>query len=275
MAGYRVERCQGAGCTTFAQIATPTGTTYSDTALAPSTNYSYRVRAIDPSGNLSGYSATASATTGTAPTQPAGLVAGYTFDAGTGTTATDSSGNNNTGALNGATWTTGKYGGALNFNGSNTVQIPSAPSLNLTTGMTLAAWIKPSTSQTGWRTIMQKQADAYFLNASKGTGTLLPAGGGTIGSGGPIVSGTTTSPVNAWTHIALTYDGTTMRLYVNGTQVSSTAATGTIQTTTNPLWIGGNSPYGEYFQGAIDEARVYNRALTAAEIVAVRDNALS
>ena len=44
------------------------------------------------------------------------------------------------------------------------------------------------------------------------------------------------------------------------------AATGAIQTTTNPLWIGGNSPYGEYFKGIIDEARVYNRVLTQAEI---------
>ena len=59
-----------------------------------------------------------------------------------------------------------------------------------------------------------------------------------------------------------------MRLYVNGTQVASRAQTGTIQTTTNPLWIGGNSPYGEYFKGLIDEVRVYNRALTQAEIQA-------
>ena len=57
-----------------------------------------------------------------------------------------------------------------------------------------------------------------------------------------------------------------MRLYVNGTQVASRAATGAIQTTNSPLWIGGNSPYGEYFQGLIDEARVYNRALTQAEV---------
>ncbi len=66
--------------------------------------------------------------------------------------------------------------------------------------------------------------------------------------------------------MAFTYDGLTMRLYINGTQVASRAATGAIQTTNSPLWIGGNSPYGEYFQGLIDEARVYNRALTQAEI---------
>ena len=65
--------------------------------------------------------------------------------------------------------------------------------------------------------------------------------------------------------MALTYDGATMRLYINGTQVASRATAGAIQTTTSPLWIGGNSPYGEYFQGLIDEARVYNRALTQAE----------
>ena len=57
-----------------------------------------------------------------------------------------------------------------------------------------------------------------------------------------------------------------LRLYVNGTQVASRGANGTIQTTANPLWIGGNQPYGEYFQGLIDEVRVYNRALTAADI---------
>ena len=66
--------------------------------------------------------------------------------------------------------------------------------------------------------------------------------------------------------MALTYDGSTLRLFVNGVQVASTPAAGAVQSSTNPLWIGGNSPYGEYFQGVIDEARVYNRALTATEI---------
>lgn len=61
--GYRVERCQGSGCTNFTQVATPTGTTYSDTGLAAGTLYQYRVRAADTAGNLSGYSTNASATT--------------------------------------------------------------------------------------------------------------------------------------------------------------------------------------------------------------------
>ena len=61
--GYRVERCQGAGCTDFAEIATPTATTYSDTGLAPSTDYRYRVRATDAAGNLGSYSTIATATT--------------------------------------------------------------------------------------------------------------------------------------------------------------------------------------------------------------------
>ena len=82
----------------------------------------------------------------------------------------------------------------------------------------------------------------------------------------PSSSGPTANPVNAWTHVALTYDGTTLRLFVNGTQVATRATTGTIQATDNPLWIGGNNPYGEYFTGLIDEVRVYNRALTQTDI---------
>ena len=65
--GYKVERCSGAGCTNFAQIATPTTTTFSDTGLTASTSYSYRVRASDAAGNNSSYSSTASATTQAAP----------------------------------------------------------------------------------------------------------------------------------------------------------------------------------------------------------------
>ena len=61
--GYRVERCQGAGCTTFAQVGTPTGTSFSDTGLSASTSYSYRVVAVDAAGNASAYSTVASVTT--------------------------------------------------------------------------------------------------------------------------------------------------------------------------------------------------------------------
>jgi fibronectin type 3 domain-containing protein len=63
ISGYRLERCQGAGCSSFVQIAAPTGTSYSNTGLAGSTSYSYRVRATDAGGNLSGYSTVVTATT--------------------------------------------------------------------------------------------------------------------------------------------------------------------------------------------------------------------
>ncbi len=76
--GYRVERCQGAGCSSFAQVGTPGGTTFADSGLLANTSYSYRVRATDAAGNLSGYSNTASATTAadsTPPSAPTGLTA--------------------------------------------------------------------------------------------------------------------------------------------------------------------------------------------------------
>jgi glucose/arabinose dehydrogenase/fibronectin type 3 domain-containing protein len=273
--GYRVERCLGQNCTTFAQIGTPTTTSYSDAGLAASTTYTYRVRAVDASNNLSGYSSPVWATTG-ADVRPPGLVAGWSFDAGSGTAAVDVSGNNNTGTITGATWVTGKYGNALSFNGSsNIVQVASSSSLNLSTGMTLAAWIMPTGTQSGWRTIMQRQPDAYFLNASNETGPLYPSGGATAGGNTQWISGSAASPVNAWTHVAITYDGSTLKLYVNGAVVRSQATTGAILSSTNPLWIGGNQPYGEYFLGVIDDAQIYNRALTAAEITTVMTTPLS
>ena len=78
--GYRVERCQGAGCSSFIQVGTPTTNSFNDTGLSASTSYTYRVRAQDAVPNLSGYSSTATATTSAsgdtqAPTAPSGLTA--------------------------------------------------------------------------------------------------------------------------------------------------------------------------------------------------------
>ena len=69
-------------------------------------------------------------------------------------------------------------------------------------------------------------------------------------------------PLNVWSHLAATYDGATLRLFVNGAQAASQAFTGSIATSTGVLRIGGNGVWGEYFQGRIDEVRIYNRALT-------------
>src|SRR5262245_31986730 len=264
--GYQVERCQGSGCTNFTQIATPAGTSYKDTSVTASNSYSYRVRATDAAGNLSPYSNTASATTPT-PTAPSGLVAAYGFDAGSGTTVTDASGNGHTGTITNATWAaTGKYGKALQFNGSNAlVTISNAASLQISSGMTLEAWVNPSAVDASWRDVIYKGNDNYYLEATSANASKPDAGmiaGGTYAD----AVGTAKLTANTWAYLTETYDGTTLRLYVNGALVASTPHTGAIATSTNPLQIGGDSIYGQNFAGLIDEVRVYNVALTAAQI---------
>ena len=75
-------------------------------------------------------------------------------------------------------------------------------------------------------------------------------------------------PTNAWSHLAASYDGAMLRLFVNGTQVASRAQSGAIATSNAALTIGGDALYGQFFQGAIDEVRIYNVALTQAQIQA-------
>ena len=182
-----------------------------------------------------------------------------------GTTVADASGIGNTGTAANATWTTaGKFGSALVFNGTSArVTINDSASLRLTTGMTLEAWVYPATASSAWRDVIYKGNDNYYLEGHLDQ-CRRPAGGGTFMSG-PLY-GTSTLPMNTWSHLALTYDKVTLRLYVNGVQVASAAATANIATSTNPLQIGGDSIYGQYFNGRIDEVRVYNLALSAAQI---------
>jgi hypothetical protein len=197
---------------------------------------------------------------------PPGLVAAYGFNEGSGSTVADASGNGHTGTISGATWTTaGKFGRALVFDGVNDlVSIADSNLLDLTSGMTLMAWVSPTGGLSGWRNIIKKEVDSYFLNAHTPSGG--PGGGGTIGSCCPVISAGPALVLNTWTHVALTYDGSALRLYRNGTLVATQAATGTIQPSALPLRIGGDAVYGEHVQGRIDEVRIYNRALTASEI---------
>jgi uncharacterized repeat protein (TIGR02543 family) len=198
---------------------------------------------------------------------PTGLVAAYRFGAGYGTTVNDYSGFNNIGTLSNVTWTTsGKFGEALSFNGTNAwVTISDAPSLDLTTGLTLEAWIFPTTT-TGTRDIVIKEGnnvDIYNLYARNWRGR--PEVNVFVGGTNWVAEGTALA-ANVWTHVAGTYDGSVVRLFVNGVLVASTTVSGPIATSTGPLRIGGNSLWGEYFQGVIDNVRIYNHALTAAQI---------
>jgi glucose/arabinose dehydrogenase len=214
-------------------------------------------------------SATYTATYAAAPPPSGnGLVAAYGFEEGAGPTAGDASGTGNTGTLSGATWTTaGKFGRALSFNGtSNWVTVADADSLDLSTGMTLEAWVRP-VALSGWTTVVMKERTgglAYTLYASDNTGR--PPAGYIRRSSDVRAVGTSAIPLNAWTHLASTYDGANLRVYVNGALAGTTAVTGAVGATTSPLRIGGNAVWGEYFNGLIDEVRVYNRALSAAEV---------
>jgi glucose/arabinose dehydrogenase/PKD repeat protein len=205
-----------------------------------------------------------------------GLVGAWGFNETAGTTVADSSGNANTGTISGATRSTaGRFGGALSFDGVNdSVLVADANSLDLRTSMTLSAWVRP-TAGGGWRTVILKEQPGQLVYALySSTDNNRPSGHvyttGDMALGGPSILAT-----NTWTHLAMTWDGLTTRLYVNGTQVASGALAGTAALSASPLRIGGNSVWGEWFAGLIDEVRIYNRALNAAEITTDRDTAIA
>ena len=205
-----------------------------------------------------------------------GLVAAYSFDEGAGSITTDVSGKNNSGTISNATWTaSGKYGGALTFNGSNAlVVIPPSTSLNVTNAMTQEAWVYPTVSKASWSTVMHRETDAYYLHASCPDGAMLPASGATFNGTESYVAGASALPLNTWSHVASTYDGSSLKIYVNGVLSSTKTVSGSVQNNNNPLRIGGNYPYGQFFEGRIDDVRVYNRALSATEIQSSMNTAL-
>ena len=168
-------------------------------------------------------------------------MAAWGFNEGSGTSVADASGSGHSGSISGATWTTsGRFGAALTFNGTNnSVAINDTPALDLTSGMTIAAWVYPTTLS-GWRTVLMKEGSGGLAWSLYGHDN-APHPAATINTGGADQSldGTQQLPANTWTFLAATYDGTTLRLFVNGTQVSSRPVSGNLVATAGPLRIVG------------------------------------
>ena len=242
-----------------------------DTRTAANGSHMLSARARDAAGNQATATNVAVTVSNVTPPPPSGLVAAYAFEEGTGTSTGDATGKSHTGSVSGATWiTAGMYGKALSFDGVNDwVTVADANDLDLTNGMTLEAWVRPA-ALTGWKTVVMKEGTtttlAYSLYANHSNPR--PAITVRISNVDRSAVGTSAVPLNTWTHLAATYDGATLRLYVNGVLAGSRGQTGNILTSSRALRIGGNAVWGEYFKGVIDDVRIYNRALSATEIQA-------
>lgn len=191
-----------------------------------------------------------------------------------GTTAYDRSGSGNNGTLtNGPTITEGKVGQGIAFSsaGTQVVTVPYAASLNPTSTMSLSAWIKTGSAANN-KYILNRDATTtsgygFFLGAAGNPCTTTGVIGFTIGattnelcSAGPNLGD------SLWHHVVAVYDGTTASLYVDGTLNTSGSLTNSLNNATSPLWIGTNSTGNRGFDGSIDEVRIYNTVLTAAQI---------
>ena len=199
-----------------------------------------------------------------------GLVARYAFNGN----ANDLGIFANHGTLNGGSFVPGIAGDALVFTGTSFVSVPSSASLKVAgANITLAAWVFPTqfTGDGNRRTILRKFAQSgdlggYYI-------ALSPSGQVNFGAriqGGSFDLNDRTSPLalNAWSHVAATYDGAAVRFYVNGQLVDTITQSGSMLADDHGLAIGrlSASNASEYFLGKLDEVRVYNRTLGPADV---------
>ncbi|MGH2880677.1 MAG: LamG-like jellyroll fold domain-containing protein [Solirubrobacteraceae bacterium] len=273
-----IERSRESSFATVTPISVAAGTSiYSDTGLAAGTTYWYRVKSVSGS-STSVPSNAAQATTEGSNSYPATVlsdhpVSYWRLDETSGTIAGDQT------VANPGTYvglpTLGVASlvpaepadGAVGFNGATScVRVGQAGTLNLTGALSLEAWIKPASlpASGSFASILTKpesyslQLDGpqlEFTLIQSGLRMRLQAPVGTILAGGSY-------------HVVGTFDGTTQRLYVNGVQVASASLSGSVDTSMDGLYLASWDGTKEFFAGTIDEAAIYSKALTAAQVSA-------
>ncbi len=192
----------------------------------------------------------------------------WKFNENTGASAGDSSGTNNVGTLTGTpTWTTGKISSALQFNGtSQYVTKGSATGLpTANASQTVSCWFYVTATPTVRKTAVGVTGASSGIYLGYNSATVFGAwkNGGT-----PLVTTTTLPTASAWHHVAYVKNGTTGNfnlLYIDGTQVA-TSATATNTATATTINAARTVSGADYWPGKVDEVRIYNRVLSAAEI---------
>jgi hypothetical protein len=183
-------------------------------------------------------------------------------------------GPNNGTLQGGTTFAPGEVGQAFNFNGTSAyVQVADSPNLRFTTAMTIEAWIYPRTSGGPFHEIASKweggsNQRSYVFDVfpdGRGEFAVNSDGANSIASAKSLNA----IPTNQWSHLAGVYDGTSVKLYLNGVLQSSNSWTNGIFPGTAPLIIGSTLVSGSFFDGLVDELSLYNRALAATEIQAI------
>jgi glucose/arabinose dehydrogenase/PKD repeat protein len=205
-----------------------------------------------------------------------GLVAGYGFTEGSGSTTADASGNGITGTLvGGPAWTAGRNGPGLSFNGSTYVDLGNPAALQFAGSMTLSAWVYETANVFDDGQIVAKSdgASGWQLKSSPDTGARTFGVAITNSSGAPIQRySNTVRALNTWYHVAGVYDAAaqTLSLYVNGNLDNGTLS-GTVPSSQRVSTVAANigrRTDGFNISGIVDDVRIYARALTQAEIQA-------
>ena len=195
-----------------------------------------------------------------------GLVAHWEMDEGSGFVTSDSSGNNNHAMVSGAQFVAPKVGNfALNFDGDNDyAEVLDSISLAASSAVTLSAWINPDNLAGGLpypAIISKSSAYRLYLHTDKRVRFQIYEGGTSI-----VAKPSTTISDNTWTHIAGTFDGSQLNVYINGILEKTVSYSGSININQNPLYLGARHTAKDFFSGKIDDVRIYNSALTAQEV---------
>ena len=270
LAGYTVLRATNSGGPYEIIARGLTNNAFTDKSANQQWTFFYVVKAVDRSLNRSGNSAQVSAT----PTGIPALVARYAFDGNTN----DSSGNANHPIITSGTpsFVAGKYGSAMELDGTSQYTMLPANLLASVTNFTIAAWVNWG-GGAAWQRIFDFGNDTtqyMFLTPSSGSGTLRFAIT-TNGGGAEQILETAPLPVGQWRHVAITRNGNIARLYTNGVvAVSRTNLITITPASFNPvLNYLGKSQYGDpLFNGRLDELFIYNYALNDTEITRLTDN---
>ncbi len=194
----------------------------------------------------------------------AGLVGYWQDDEGAGATTADASGSGNTGALaGGMTWTAGRFGDALSFDGASGYVLAGVHNLPAANApQSISWWLNVPAIPGGVQNVLSLTND--------GAGSAVQAGfrDGRIGVwkfGGAWLISTTPASAGGWRHYAYTFDGATHRLYIDGALAAS-ATTAPQSAAPTKLAFGRWTGGAEYLKGNVDDVRIYNRALTATEV---------